>query len=244
MKIGLFGRKLNERPGGVYNVYGNKGKNAAGRAEADYFGDDESSIHHSKYYHDYFRGYTEVRTENPKNRFKPYKIHRVYTAPWIVADMEKPLYFSYCCCYALLALMCAILFITALTDRAVPGNYSWIVAIPGYLSVVAVILLVACTAAYLLRPKQMTLYEHSSSTKRLKTFSLIAGILCGLTALVSLSYLVLAGKGQTGRSLLTVIKLAGASASAFGIWNLERKMPYTEKTNDTKLPEGEVHRIR
>ena len=45
MKISLFGRKLNEQPGGVDNIYGNKGKNAAGRAEADYFGDDESATY-------------------------------------------------------------------------------------------------------------------------------------------------------------------------------------------------------
>lgn len=244
MKFSLFERKLNEQPGGIDNIYGNKGKDAAGRAEAKYFGDDEGKLRHSKTYHDYFRGYTEVRTENPQNPYKPYKIQRVYTAPWIAADMERPLYFSYCFCYALLALLCALLFVTALVDRAVPGNYSPIVAIPGYLSVLAVFLLLVATAAYLLRPRQMTLYQYSSSTKRLTGFSLAAAIGCGLTALTSLGFLLLAGKGETGRSLITAAKLAAASAAALGIWSLERKMSYKEIENNTELPEGEAHRIQ
>jgi hypothetical protein len=242
--MSLFEKKLNEQPGGADNIYGNKGKCAAGRAEAEYFGDDEGKLRHSKSYHDYFRGYTEVRTENPQNRWKPYKIQRIYTAPWITADMERPLYLSYCFCYALLALLCAVLFVTALIDRGVPGNYSPIVAIPGYLSVLAVILLLVVTLSYLLRPRRMTLYQHSSSTKRLKIFSLAAAIGCGLTALTSLAFLLLAGKGETGRSLITAAKLAGASAAAFGIWSLERKMSYKEIENNTKLPEGEAHRIQ
>ena len=244
MNLLSFGKKLNEQPGGVDNIYGNKGKSAAGRAEADYFGDDDGKLRHSKYYHDYFRGYTEVRTEDPDNQFKPYKIQRIYTAPWIVADMHPGVYFSYCCCYVLLVLLCAVLFVTALTDRAVAGNYSPVVAVPGFLSVVAVLLFAVYTAAYLLRPKKMTQYEYSSSTGRLKIFSMAAGILCGLTALVSLGYLLFAGTDNVSHSLLTVAKLAGASASAMGVWALERGMSYTEKENNTKLPKGEAHRIQ
>ena len=227
------------------NIYGNKGKGAADRAEEKYFGDSEGKLRHSKYYHDYFRGYTEVRIENPENRYKPYKVKRIYTAPWIVADVNPGVYFGYCCCYVLLALLCAILFVTALTDRAVAGNYSPIVAVPGYLSVVALLLFVVYTAAYLLRPRKMTLYEHSSSTGRLKAASLATGILCGLTALVSLGYLLFADAGgSAGHPLISIAKLAGASASALGVWALERNMSYAEKENNTELPEGEAHRIQ
>lgn len=244
MSLFSFGKKLNEQPGGVDNIYGNKGKSAAERAEAEYFGDSEGKLRHSKYYHDYFRGYTEVRTENPGNRYKPYKIQRIYTAPWIVVDLDPGVYFSYCFCYALLALLCAVFFITALTDRAVAGNYSPIVAVPGFLSVVAVLLFAIHTVTYLLRPKKMTLYEYSSSTGWLKATSLAAGILCGFTALISLGYLLFTGTGGVGRSLLTVGKLFGASISALGVWFLERKMSYMEKENNTKLPKGEAHRIQ
>ena len=240
MKFSFSEKKLSGRPGGVDNIYGNKGKGAADRAEEKYFGDSEGKLRHSKYYHDYFRGYTEVRIENPGNRYKPYKVKRIYTAPWIVADVKSGVYFGYCCCYVLLALLCAILFVTALTDRAVAGNYSPVVAVPGYLSVVALLLFVIYTVAYLLRPKRMTLYEHSSSTGRLKAASLATGILCGLTALVSLGYLLFADAGSTGRPLISVAKLAGASVSALGVWALERNMSYAEKENSTVLPEGEV----
>ena len=245
MKFSPFEKNLSGRPGGVDNIYGNKGKSAADRAEEKYFGDSEGKLRHSKYYHDYFRGYTEVRTEHPENRFRPYKIQRIYTAPWIVVDMNPGAYFGCCCCYVLLALLCAILFVSALTDRTVASNYSPVVAVPGYLSVVALLLFVIYTVAYLLRPKRMTLYEHSSSTGRLKAASLATGILCGLTTLVSLGYLLFADAGgSVGRPLVSVAKLAGASVSALGVWALERKMSYTEKENNTVLPEGEAHRIQ
>lgn len=244
MKFSLSSKKLNEQPGGVDNIYGIKGKNAADRAEANYFGDAEDKLHHSRYYHDYFQGYTEIRTANPGNRFKPYKIRRIYTEPWIVADHQTPVYFSYCCCYLLLAILCAVLFVSALTDRSVAGNYSWIVAIPGYAGVVCLLLFAVCTAAYLLRPRKMTLYEYNSSTRRIKLFSLLTGILCAVTALVSLIYLALVQSGNTTHALLSAAKLAGAAAAAMGVWLLERKMPYTEEENKVTLPEGEIHRIQ
>lgn len=244
MKFSSSEKKLRGRPGGVGNIYGNKSQSASDLAEEKYFGDSEGTLRHSKYYHDYFRGYTEVRIEHPENRYKPYKIQRVYTAPWIVADMDPRIYSSYCCCYALLTLLCAILFATALTDRTVRGNYSPIVAVPGFLSVVAVLLLVVYTVAYLLRPKKMTLYEHSSSTRRLKAASLATGILCGLTALVSLGYLLFADAGSVANSLISVVKMAGASAAALAVWGMERKMSYAEEENNAVLPEGEAHRIQ
>lgn len=244
MKLSLFGKKLNEQPGGVDNIYGNKGKSFGDQAEADYFGDAGGKLHHSRYYHDYFRGYTEIRTENPGSRFKPYKIQRVYTSPWIVADHETPFYFVYCFCYLLLALLCAVLFVSALTDRSVAANYSWIVAIPGYMGVLSLLLFVVCTVAYLLRPRRMTLYAYDSSTRRIKLFSLSTAVLCAATALTSLVYGIVAGSGNTVNALLAVAKLIGAAAAALGVWLFERKMPYKEEENTVTLPEGEAHRIQ
>ena len=90
----------------------------------------------------------------------------------------------------------------------------------------------------------MTLYEHSSSTKRLKVFALASAVLCALTALTSLGYLLFAGGGESARSLLAAAKLLGAGAAAFGVWSLESKMRYCEIENTTPLPEGEAHRIQ
>ena len=244
MKFSFSRKNLKELPGGVENIYGNRGKSAGDRAEANYFGDSEGKLRHSKYYHDYFRGYTEVRIAQPENRFKPYKIERIYTAPWVEADLAPRAYFGRCCAYALLAALCVVLFIAALTDRAVAGNYSPVVAAPGFLSVVALLLLVIRTLAYLLRPKRMTLYEYISSTERLQNASFASGLLCGLTALVSLGYLPFAGAGSVGHALFTVVKLAAAAAAALGVWILERKMDYKEIENNTPLPKGEAHRIQ
>lgn len=244
MKFSFSRKNLKELPGGAENIYGNRGKNAGDRAEANYFGDSEGKLRHSKYYHDYFRGYTEVRIAQPENRFKPYKIERIYTAPWVEADLAPRTYFGRCCAYVLLAALCVLLFVTALTDRAVAGNYSPIVAVPGFLSTVALLLLVICTGAYLLRPKRMTLYEYTSSTEHLQYASFASGVLCGLTALASLGYLPFADTGSVGHALLAVVELAAAAAAALSVWVLERKMDYKEIENNTPLPQGEAHRIQ
>lgn len=244
MKFSFSRKNLKELPGGVENLYGNRGKSAGDRAEEKYFGDSEGKLRHSKYYHDYFRGYTEVRIAQPENRFKPYRIERIYTAPWVEADLAPRACFGRRCAYALLAALCVLLFVTALTDRAVAGNYSPVVAVPGFLGVVALLLFVICTLAYLLRPKRMTLYEYTSSTGRLQNASFASGVLCGLTALVSLGYLLFADAGSVGHALIAVVKLTAAAAAALGVWVLERKMDYKEIENNTPLPQGEAHRIQ
>ena len=42
---------------------------------------------------------------------------------------------------------------------------------------------------------------------------------------------------------LSIFLLLLSSAAAAGIWALEKQLRYREVTNNTKLPEGEIHEI-
>lgn len=236
-------KKWNEMPGGADNIYGIKGKSAAQKAESKYFGDSTDKITHSRYYHRYFRGYTEVRIPAPEHKYKNYKIQRFYTAPYIAADMDRLVYFYLVLSYILLAALAVFCFLHALLNRGVAGNSSAIVAIPGFPTVIALFLLCASVIAYVFRPKKMTLYEHETSTARLKTTAAISAGGAAATALMSAVYLLFRGSADLPAELWTIAQLLLSAAAAFAIRRLERSLRYKELPNDTKLPQGETHKI-
>ena len=236
-------KKLSEQPGGIDNIYGNKGSTRAAKAQKKYFGDDDDKITHSRYYHNYFRGWTEIRTETPGHKYKPYKIERIYTAPWTEVDEPRIIYFYYVLSYVILAAVSIVCYVRALTDIRVAGNASVLVAIPGMPTVIPMFLLAVCLIAYIFRKKRMTLYEYDVSTKRLKISALACCIGSGLTALMSAVYLLVKGSSDVNAELKSILFLLLSSAAAAGIWYLEKQLPYKEIPNSTKLPEGEIHEI-
>lgn len=231
--MGLFRKKHD-----VTDIYGVKKQNDSpfirkGEEEAP-----ESGRRHSDYYHKYFRGYTEVRQLNAKGRVV---IERVYTQPWIVSGLSAASYWLLRLLYLVLTSVSAVLFVAALTQE-VPGNYSWVVAVPGYVSIILMFLLAVSTLAYIFVERKMTLWGHTSSTKKLKRFALATSIGQCVTsaalviyALITQIYIV-----ESLNCALTIFLAAICSGTMFFV---ERKMPYTEIPNETKLPAGEAHEI-
>lgn len=231
--MGLFRKKHD-----ITDIYGVKSKSddpfvRRGEVEAP-----ETGRRHSDYYHKYFRGYTEIRKLNEKGRVK---IERYYTRPWIVSGLSTGRYWLLRLLYAVLAAMSATAFITALSQR-VPANFSWIVALPGYISIILLFLMVVVTLIYIFVAKKMTLWEHSSSTKRLKVFSLATCIGQALTGVTTAVYALATGV-FVGESLLCAVGSLLAAVCAGVIFLVERKVPYAEIPNETKLPAGEAHEI-
>ena len=231
--MGMFRKKHD-----VTDIYGVKHKSESpftvrGQEEAP-----ESGRRHSDYYHKYFRGYTEIRKVNEKGRVS---LERYYVRPWIVSDLTAGKYWLLRLLYAVLAIASAGLFVAALLQR-IPSNYSVLVALPGYASALLIFLLLVSTVGYMFVPKKMTLWDYHSSTKRLKRFALATAIGQGLTAVATVVYLLcnLVFVSETLQSVvLTVISVFFSLA----IHLIERKVPYTEMPNETKLPAGEAHEI-
>lgn len=231
--MGLFRKKHD-----VSDIYGVRRQNDSpftrrGEVEAP-----ESGRRHSDYYHKYFRGYTEIRRLNEKGRVV---IERYYTRPWIVCALSNGRYWLLRLLYTLLTAASAVLFITALT-RDIPANYSWIAAIPGYASVILLVLLAASTAAYIFADRKMTLWGHASSTGKLKRFALAASAGQLLTAAALLAVLAMTKTCVTQTLLCAGASALGGVCSGAMYW-IERRVPYTEIPNETGLPEGEAHEI-
>lgn len=244
-KLPFGKRKLDNEPGGMRNIYGNKENDAITRASENYFGDAGDTIRHSRHYHRYYEGYTEVRTPNPKNKFVPYKIERVYTAPYTVADMERSAYLRHMVFYGLLTAAAIFLYISAFTDRAVSMNASrQFGAAAVMVTLVPLVLLTASLIAYYLRPKKMKSYDYRTTTRNLKASAIAAA--AGFLAAAALLgvYLCAAGSADPASELLYAARLLLAAAACFAVYRLERRMPYRQEPNNVKLPKGEYHRIQ
>lgn len=198
----------------------------------------ESGFRHSDSYHRYFRGYTEIRREKSNGR---YSMERYYTQPWIVSAASGQVYWLTRLMYAALVILSWILYLwTMCADLG--SNHSLLVAVPGLPSVIFLFLLSAVTISYIFVRQKMTLWEHESSTKRLKYFSLLTGGCIALTAICKLIYLLSCG-GSVRSELISIGITLAAAACAAALFLLERKVIYTTIPHDTVLPEGETHEI-
>lgn len=222
----------------VTDIYSVKGKKESPFSTKDNPDTPEHGLRHSSYYHKYFRGYSEIRKLNARGRVVS---ERYYTRPWIVSGLSTAQYWLVRLLYALLTAASAALFIAALCQD-VPGNYSWIVALPGYPTIAFLVLLAAATLMYILTERKMTLWAYTSSTKRLKRFALITAIIQAVTALDLAAFTLVTGE-QVPKSLGCAALVLLSACCSGALFFLERKMPYQEIPNDTKLPEGEAHEI-
>ena len=228
--MGIFRKKHD-----ITDIYGVRGK----RQENLRLPDSPAKRTRNRHYHNYFRGYTEVRQVNEKGRVV---IERYYTKPWKVSALSPRNYWLLRLLYVLLTVASVALYLTAMVQD-VPGNRHWVVAIPGMPAVIVLFLQAVTVVQYLTVPKKMTLWDHVSSTKHIKRAALAAAIIQGVTALALLSFALVSGQ-EIGHTLVCVLAdliAAGCSATIFFV---ERKVPYTEIPNDTKLPYGEAHEIR
>lgn len=198
----------------------------------------ETGFRHSDYYHKYFRGYTEIRNKNAKGKVT---IQRFYTQPWIVSGLSGRDYWLCRLLYGGLAIGSAALYVWAMCQD-IPATRSAIVALPGLPGVILLFLQAAVTLFYIAAPRRMTLWDHASTSKRLRIVSCITAGVQALAALLLAGYALFTGV-RVGKSLISagvVLLCAGLSICLF---LLERKMPYTEMPNDTDLPEGEALEI-
>lgn len=198
----------------------------------------ETGFRHSDSYHRYFRGYTEIRRAKPNGR---YSIERYYTQPWIISAASAPVYWLTRLIYASLVILSWILYVRAMC-QSLESNRSWLVAIPGLPAVIALFLLSVVTVSYIFVRRKMTLWDHASSTKRLKVVSLLTGGCMGLTVLMKGIFLLLHG-GNFTPELLCIGQTLLAAGCAAAICLMERGVVYTTVPNDTILPEGETHEI-
>ncbi len=237
--MGIFKKKHD-----IEDIYGVKSSTWLEKKAQEAMGEDvpETGFRHSRQYHVYFRGYTELREVNEKGRVT---FKRYYTAPWMMCDLIDRDYWLLRVIFFLCAAIATALMIGILI-RPIPcmSDYdtSWIVAIPGFPAVICTCIEVIQVLSYAVAPRKMTLGQYTQKTGRMKTFSLIsgiAGVVCGLDMTV---YAIVDGRAFWETVICAALMIvAGVLVGA--IFFLEKKVPYKEVPNDTKVPEGDTYLI-
>ena len=198
----------------------------------------ETGFRHSDAYHRYFRGYTEIRIPGERGRFS---IVRYYTQPWIVSTASKKDYLCKRLGMGLLLVLSWAAYVCGMCMDA--GSNRWpVAAIPGFAAVILLVILSAVMGFYLFAPRKMTLWQHESTSNRLKRMSLAAGGCMGLAAATKIAYMWVM-QCQAAMELLSFGITAAAAIGTVCIYTLERRTVYTTIPNDTVLPEGEAHEI-
>ncbi|MCD7957143.1 MAG: hypothetical protein LUG93_15625 [Lachnospiraceae bacterium] len=187
----------------------------------------------SRSYHKYWQGYTETQITTPKGKKK---IKRTYVAPWKQQDLTDRQWKSVKVIYSLLTLLSVFLTVYALSRR-VGSNVCWYVALAGLPSVILLFLQFSVTILYDISPRKMTLWEHRSSSNRIRYTSLISGIALSLTALATLIYTFINQSDQPGAEFLCAVLLLLAAFSMFAIRCMESRIKYIDIPNDVSAAE-------
>ena len=199
----------------------------------------ETGFRHNTHYHQYFHGYTEVRVEKPNGK---YAIERIYTDNWYVQKLSDSRWILTKAVMLLLSFLSAILYIFFMTRDDFAGNVSNIVAIPGFISVILLILLIASTLGFVSTKRKMTWWEQYSSSNRIDKFSLICSVMLGLTGLLIVGNCFL-GVENVPKELLLAFGVLVCAFLTFAMYLINKKIDYYEEKNDVVLPEGERHLI-
>ncbi len=194
-------------------------------------------IFHSKAYHRFFEGYSEVTVPKPSG--KGIRIQRIYTADYYRQDLTerqriliRVLYVTLFLCIAFLYTSSAILPLTV--------NSTWYVVIPQAASVALLFWILVAFFSYLPAKQDMTIADYRSSSLYLLKATMGSAICLGITALATLVYVRLNPSDGFPREVLCAGKYIVAGLIALVMYRIERKVSYLAIPNQHLLPDNSL----
>lgn len=203
-------------------------------------GDRETGFRHRNYYHKHFMGYTEVRRVNAKGRVIS---ERHYTAPWQRHCLTDKQWVLTKAAYVLGVLISSVLFLWALVQRS-PSNSAAIVAAPGFLSGLLMVLMWMAVFTYVSAPRKMTLWEYRSGKNKVELFTRLAAAGILLTVVAKVVFICVWMDFFWEGEVTGLIALILSVAPLILIFLAERRMNYEELENTTLVTEEERYDIQ
>lgn len=203
-------------------------------------GDRETGFRHRNYYHKHFMGYTEVRRVNAKGRVIS---ERHYTAPWQRHCLTDKQWVLTKAAYVLGVLISSVLFLWALVQRT-PSNSAAIVAAPGFLSGLLMVLMWMAVFTYVSAPRKMTLWEYRSGKNKVELFTRLAAAGILLTVVAKVVFICVWMDFFWEGEVTGLIALILSVAPLILIFLAERRMNYEELENTTLVTEEERYDIQ
>lgn len=203
-------------------------------------GERETGFRHRNYYHKYFQGYTEVRRVNAKGRVVS---ERHYTAPWQRHCLTDAQWVMTKAAYAMGTLISTVLFLWALVQQ-IPSNSAIIVAAPGFLSVLMLLLLWMAVLAYITAPRKMTLWEHRSGKSKVELFTRLSAVAIGVTVAAKVIFIGVWMNFSWEGEVFSLLLLAASAVPPVLMFLTERRMNYEEQENSTVVTDEERYDIQ
>jgi len=187
---------------------------------------------HSKAYHRHFEGYAEVETTNDKGKTI---IQRVYVGDYYRLDLPKNKRVALRLAYLSLIALIAGLFGFA-ASRPVGANMTWYIAIAQMVAVCLLGLLCVSLLSHSTAPRDMTVGDWKSSSKKLRRNAKYTALVMELLAFLTGLHLLLNGENW-GMHLLCVVLYAIAGITAVILNRLEANAPYKIWRSTEEPPE-------
>jgi len=188
-------------------------------------------------YHGFFEGYREVRI--PKKNGKGYTIRRVYAMPWVRMNVPDGVWIRNKLIQAGLFALAVLLYLAGSLNQ-ISANSSPLVAIPGLFGLLGMVLTLVALLRYLIRKRNMTLWEYRSGSRRIIRCSLPSAAMLLMTAAVVLFYVLMWHREELKPGIFSAASYALGGLSLLAMMWFEEKIPYTRVDHETEYMENGV----
>ena len=188
---------------------------------------------HSKAYHRFFEGYSEVTVPNPDG--KGTRIQRIYTGNYYRQDLTKGQRILLRGLYVVLFLCIAYLFVS---NAVLPlaSNFTWYVVLTQVVSIPFLFWILIAFFSYLPAGGDTTIADYRSSSLSLQKAALGSAICLGITALATLIFILLHPTDQSPVGLLCAVKYIAGGLLALAMNRVEKKVNYLIIPSQNKIP--------
>jgi hypothetical protein len=188
---------------------------------------------HSKAYHRFFEGYSEVIVPNTNRKVS--KIQRIYTGNYYRQDLAKGQRILLRVLYVVLFLCSAYLFVSSAT-LPLASNSTWYVVLAQVVSVPFLFWIVIAFFFYLPADRDMTIDEYRSSSLALQKATLGYSVSLGIAAFATLVFMLLNLSDEPLAELLCAVKYIAGGLFALSINRIEKKVHYLIIPSQNKFP--------
>lgn len=184
---------------------------------------------HSRAYHRFFAGYTEVK--KVKQGGLGYTIDRVYTGQYFERRMGKGRSIALKALYLALYLAAAAAFVMSAVAR-VEINSVWYIVAPEALSAAALVWAGVGVVNYLIAPMKMTKYEYNSSSRSLIRSSAVSFALLLVTAGAVCLYLFMKKPADLPETTACAVRCAVGAAAMIALNRIECGVKYEKYASE------------
>lgn len=191
---------------------------------------------HSRSYHRYFKGYTEVKKRGTDGKVR---LERVYTGLYHIQDLPPKERLLLRAAYVLLLIFALLLFLAGAAQN-VGSNRTWYVAAGEAVSVAGIFWIGCALVNYLTAPRRLTDHEYRTTSGSIRRAGLTAA--CGLFTAFVLTVIYTLTHLETfdTTEIWCAASLLLSSALCALLREVERRVPYTEEYSDEIIPEGGI----